>query len=105
MGNINVKSSLLHVGVRNRQCWKFRKKINAFIPDHYICIGFSTDRSIIEHVWIIPGDSNLLAKSGINISHTKLNRALEYEVDSNPYNEIYQNLEIKQLHEFKNTDE
>ena len=101
-GIINVKSSALRYQKRNRVNWDFSKKDNAMIPDYYICIGFDKTKCEIQHVWIIPGNSELVSKSGIHISLKKLERASEYEVDPKPYNEVYQNLDIYTLPEFRN---
>lgn len=103
-GNINVKSSVLHKQHKNSYYWAFNKHKNAKIPDYYICLGFNKNRSEILKVWIIPYESKIVYRSGIRITNSEnsLNRALQYEVDSSPYNNIYKNLDIYTLSEFKN---
>lgn len=97
-GTVNVKSFKLAKDNR----WKFKKCKSQMIPDHYICIGFDSDKSKIEHVWIIPNNSKLITNTGITIAKNNLARAVMYEVDSTIYNKMYQNLNIYLLPEFKN---
>lgn len=104
-GTINVKSSkLCRRGKRKSGEWYFEKKRNAVIPDYYICIGFDENRDKILKVWIIPRDVDVIGICGIHITNSikSLNRAKQYEVNSIPYNEVYQNLDIMTLPEFKN---
>jgi len=101
-GIINVKSAALIHRERNRISWNFEKKLAAKIPNVYICIGFDETKTEIQHVWIIPGNSKLVANRGITISLSRLERASEYEVDPTPYNTVYQNLDIYTLPEFRN---
>ncbi len=101
-GTINVKSAALRHQTRNRINWGFVKKPVAKIPDNYICLGFNETRMEIQHVWIIPGNSKLVTKCGIFVALRKLERAAQYEVDPEPYNKTYQNLDIYTLPEFRN---
>lgn len=104
-GTINVKCAVLtdhHKNKCHSMGWKFPKKINAMIPNYYICLGFDENRIEILKVWTIPGNADIVAKSGITISQTNLQRASQYEVDSTPYNEVYKNLDIYSLPEFCN---
>lgn len=100
-GTINVKSSKLQFNI-NRYLWHFGKSLGSPISDYYICLGFNENRTEIQHVWIIPGNSNVVSKSGITVSQNNLQRVTLYEVDPNPYNDLYQNLDITTLPEFRN---
>lgn len=102
-GNINVKSSKLYEKGKYTS-WQFNKHIVEFIPNYYICLGFNENKTSITKVWIIPGNENIIAKTGIYISKCDkgLMRFLKYEVDPTPYNEVYQNLNIYSLLEFCN---
>ena len=103
-GTINVKAASLRHTKYTNTFWSFNKKNNTIISDNYVCIGFNEDRSNIEHVWIIPGLSNIVISSGITIanSHKGLFRIAKYEVNAEPYNEIYKKLNISTLSEFCN---
>jgi hypothetical protein len=101
-GTIDVKSVKLVLGRRNHNYWKFDRSRNRTIPDYYICLAFNINRVKIEHVWIIPSDSKIIAKTSITIAHGNIQRVQQYEVDAKPYNEVYQNLDIYTLPEFRN---
>lgn len=98
---INVKSAKLH---ETNNVWLFTKRINSKIPNNYICLGFDKNRIKILKVWIVPENSALITKHGIFISCSEkgLKRAKQYEVDATLYNEVYQNLDIYTLPEFRN---
>ena len=101
-GTIDVKASKLFtskIGILN---WNFTKNKNKYILDNYICLGFNEDKTEIQHVWIIPGNSKLVANTTIYISRNNIRRASQYEVDPEPYNKVYQNLDIYSLPEFRN---
>ncbi|MFA6988282.1 MAG: hypothetical protein WC185_04515 [Acholeplasmataceae bacterium] len=101
-GTINVKSAKIYKNCS--EYWSFRIPKAALIPNYYFCLGFNTDRSEISHVWIIPGNCELIAPTKIHITNSKkgLNKWKEYEVDVLKYNNIYKNLNIKSLPEFSN---
>ena len=104
-GSINVKSSRVYKCKHaSAQRWHFTKHLSGIIPDNYICLAFDENKYNIEHVWIIPGNSYLVKKSGISISNSlkSLSRAIQYEVDPEPYNKVYQELDIYTLPEFCN---
>jgi hypothetical protein len=67
-------------------------------------LGYSNNRSKVEHVWIINKDSDLVRHWGFNISESikGLLKYKLYEVDAEPYNTAYQNLNIYELPEFRN---
>lgn len=97
-GTINVKSSKLHKDDR----WVFQKSKRPTDPDYYVCIGFDENRTEILYVWVIPGDSQIVTKNGIYLRPNSVSRAIKYQVDSTPYNKVYQNLDITTLPEFRN---
>jgi len=105
LGTINVKSSLKQTFTDyNGEKWIFHLRKNSKTPHHYICIGFDTVRTKIERVWIIPGDASICGTHSISISNStkSLSRATQYEVDPEPYNKVYQQLDIYTLPEFCN---
>jgi len=85
--------------------WSFGKSLSSVIPDYYICTGFNGDRTELTNVWIIPGNSKLVAKTGITISLCNLQRVSKYEVDATLYNNAYKNLDVYTLSEFRNLKE
>jgi hypothetical protein len=103
--NINVKSARLY---QHKECktthWKFAIHNGESRPDTYICLGFDSKRSKIEHVWIIPAYMYLIKKCGISIVNSEkgLQRAYQFEVDPTQYNEVYQSLNIYSLPAFCN---
>lgn len=102
-GTINVKSSKLSTDKHGRR-WSFMKIRNLEVPDYYICIGFNEIKTFIQHVWFIPGD--IIDNSpAIRVSRNKLasSRYSQFEVDSTPYNDIYKNLDLATLDEFRNS--
>lgn len=104
-GTINVKSAkLCKRKTGNGYRWKFRIKSCEKTPNYYICIGFNDNKSKILKVWIIDSNSGLIDKSGIGITNSEngLKRACEYEVNSLSYDDVYQNLDITILSEFRN---
>ena len=95
---INVKVSTLG----NDTGWHFDFG-NKYTPDTYIMLGFSADKSDIEHVWITePEDDltfdekNFKLKKGITIKNSKrgLRRAAPWEVDCEPYNNAYHSMSL-----------
>lgn len=109
LGEIDVKSSSLlkhrcHGNIRFE--WNFHLHLNHKHPDYYVCIGFDDSKCNIEHVWIIPSDSEKVGAFAINIcnSDAGLKSVQKYEVDSCKYNEVYRGLNIHDLPEFANLD-
>lgn len=98
-GEIDVKSMTLS----QYNNWIFTPNIE-YHPDNYICLGFNKDKTKILHVWIIPKKSNIVTRTGISITNSEqaLLKAQQYEVDPEPYNTVYQNLDIYTLPEFCN---
>lgn len=103
-GTINVKSSKLCEQSENSYGWNFQIKSDSKNSNYYICIGFDKYKIQILHVWIIQNNSNLINSVGIKITNSKngLKRAQQCEVDPTPYNEVYQNLDVTTLPEFRN---
>lgn len=103
-GTINVKSAILYTDKYNNSNWKFVHKPTSKMPEIFICIAFNKDRSNIDHVWVIPKESKLIGSYGICIANSikGLTRASKYEIDSIPYNKLYQSLDIYSLPEFCN---
>jgi len=88
---------------RKNQYWGFHSHKNSKIPDNYVCIGFNVDRTKIEKVWIISGNASIVHTNiCITNSPKGLSRAIQYEVDPEPYNKVYQELDIYTLPEFCN---
>jgi hypothetical protein len=98
-GEIDVKSAKIN----KVNSWKFTPNIEHH-PDNYICLGFNIDKTEILKVWIIPNDSKIIARTGISITNSQrgLEKAQQYEVDPEPYNKVYQELDIYSLPEFCN---
>ncbi|MCK9310133.1 MAG: hypothetical protein M0P99_07660 [Candidatus Cloacimonetes bacterium] len=111
LGTINVKSSKLHHrSTRSSDCWLCAIKSTTPIPDYFIAVGLNETRDTILHVWIIPGINDVQNKSGFCFVNSEigLHRIKKYEVDAEPYNKMYQELDIYTLPEFCNlnkTDE
>lgn len=101
LGRVDVKSSQFYIRPP-RKAWHFAKKAASKIPDNYVCLGFDEGKTKILHVWVIPGDSAVVAVHGVWISESRLKRVSQYEIDSTPYNTVYQNLNVHELPEFKN---
>lgn len=92
-GEIDVKASTLK-SYNNR--WRFGLK-NKHTPDYYICIGFSHDKSDVEHVWIISSSDDRIDNiSSLCVHDTQLSlsRMKKYEVDARPYNYSYHSMSI-----------
>ena len=96
--SINVKAAILN----NKNSWKFGFK-NKYTPDTYIMLGFSADKSNIEHVWITePEDDltfdkkNFKLKQSICITNSErgLKRAAPWEVDCKLYNDVYHSMSL-----------
>jgi len=101
--NINVKSSK-HFYRHGSNGWNFSTPKPSAIPDYYICIGFDEPKTRIQRVWIIPSNGSIVTPSGMRVydSPRGLARASQYEVDAEPYNKVYQELDIYTLPEFRN---
>ena len=96
---INVKTAIL--GINN--FWQFDLS-NKYIPDTYILLGFSSDKSDILHVWVTePEDDltfdakNFKFKSSISITNSErgLSRAKSWEVNVKLFNDVYHNMSLE----------
>ena len=100
-GAINVKSAK-RIHYRNGYIWQFRIHKSSKIPDYYFCIGFNKDRSNIEYAWAIP---SLMHSKNTNITIRDTERHIKnfiyFELDTNKLNEIYINIDLTQLSEFR----
>ena len=99
LGYINVKARIL----KNNNSWVF-KLIQKEMPDTYILLGFSKDKSNIEHVWVTEPEDDLTFdekkfkyKQDISITNSEkgLKRAEPWEVDVEPYNDAYHNMSLE----------
>lgn len=104
LGKINVKYSILNRDGKNHYFWMFSKSRTAEIPDYYICLGMDEHRTEIVRVWIIPGNSKRVRIGGIFISPPKEERVKQYATDPTIYDKTFQELNIKELPEFRNVD-
>ena len=100
LGSINVKTRVL----KYNKYWNFGLS-NKYIPDIYIMLGFSSDKSDILHVWITEPEDDLTFdnkkfkyKQSISITNdinSGLKRAAPWEVDVEPYNDAYHNMSLE----------
>lgn len=106
-GNINVKAATPGKKCNSSKLYySFKKKEHSHTPDFYFLIGFSEDRLRIDHVWIVPGDNWIVTKEIFLIPNTErgLNKASCYETNHIFYNDVYINLDITELGEFRNVN-
>ena len=89
---INVKTSLFNYEYNN---WTFGFNAKK-VANTYICIGLSSDRSIVEHVWVVPNEGYIRNLSGLKIYNTfdSLYNRKHWEVDAKPYNDIWQTMKL-----------
>lgn len=103
-GEINVKSSSRFNSLNGHE-WAFGKRPTSYIPNYFICVGMNELYTEILHVWIIPGNSRLIGSHGIHVidSPRGLKKVSKYEVNSTPYNEVFQSIDFTSFPEFCNT--
>lgn len=103
LGEINVKSSSRIVS-KNGGEWSFSKRPDSYIPDYYVCVGLNTEYTKIIHVWKVPGDERVVGTHGIHIIDNLkgLKKFSKYEVDSEPYDKVYQSIDFTSFPEFEN---
>jgi len=84
--------------------WLFDRGSFKLSPDTYIFMCLSSDRTAIEHIYIIPENAKIFPKSGLTITNSDigLKRLEEFEIDSCMFNRVYQNLNVDELPEFRN---
>ena len=90
-GKIDVKTSCSY----NNCYWSFvfKKKQEA---DTYICIGFSSNRKNVEHVWIVPNVGKIkdLTSFNINCKNASLLNNSKWEVNVRSYNYVYNSMSL-----------
>ena len=91
-GKIDVKTRLKQVNYNKWQFdFKAKKEANS-----YICIGLSSNRKNVEHVWIVPNINNiknLIVLTIIN-THYSLSVHKHWEVDSKPYDKTWRTMKL-----------
>lgn len=99
LGYINVKTAVLF----KDNAWHFDFG-NKYIPDKYIMLGFSEDKSDIKHVWntepeddLTFDEKNFKYKQSISITNSErgLRRVKGWEVDVEPYNNAYHSMSLE----------
>jgi len=100
LGLLSIKTAKLS----DTNKWLFDRENYNLIPDTYIFICLDEYKTIIERVFVIPENSPIFGKRGFTITNTDigLERLKDYEVDADIFNEIYQNININELPEFRN---
>jgi hypothetical protein len=90
-GKIDVKTSKF--SIKNMWTFNFNKKQDA---DTYICIGLSSDRKNVLHVWIVPNEGQIKNLTGLGISnkHVSLLNNSKWEVDSKPYDDALHSMSL-----------
>ena len=91
-GWLEVKTSLYSY---DYTCWHFNFDPEKDI-DTYICIGLSSDRKIVEHVWIVPNTDEIRNQISISItnSYYGLNQRKRWEINAKPYNDMWQSMKL-----------
>ena len=99
LGIISIKTSKL-----SNNKWLFDRGSFKLAPDTYIFVCLTSDKTSIEHVYIIPENASIFPKSGLTITNSDigLERFEEFEVESDIFNAIYQNINLEELPEFRN---
>lgn len=92
-GRIDVKTALFSYE-RNSWVFNFPNKLEI---KTFICVGLSSDRSTVEHVWIVPNEGEIRNKDIIAIYDTlySLSTHEHWEVLSKPYNDVWQTMKLK----------
>ena len=90
-GKIDVKTSKL--SIKNMWLFNFKAKKEA---NTYICIGLSSNRKTVEHVWIVPNEREIKDLKILNIAnkHVSLLNNSKWEVDNEPYNIAYHSMSL-----------
>lgn len=104
LGTINVKSSKLCKSNKGSSYWQFSMNPTSIVPDFYICLGLNEDRTEILKVWAFEGDNTIIPLTGIKVTNSVngLASVKEYEIDPVLFNEIYKNIKLTDLPEFRN---
>ena len=93
-GKIDVKTSLLSNEYYSRWVFHFNTKE---VIDTYICIGLSSDRKTVEHVWVVPNEGEIRDLTSLNIKNGQfsLSTNQEWEVNVKPYNDVWETMKLK----------
>lgn len=99
LGIISIKSSRI---TTNK--WLFDRGSFKLSPDTYIFICLDENRTSIQHIYIIPENATIFAKSGFTITNSEigLERWKEFEIETKIFNNIYQSINVKDFPEFRN---
>lgn len=91
-GRIDVKTSLLSY---NYNRWTFNLT-NIKEVKTYICIGLTSDRKFVKHVWIVPNESKIKHIQSLQIydGYRSLFNKKHWEVDIKPYNDMWQTMKL-----------
>jgi len=89
---IDVKTSLLS-NKYNYWQFTFNAKKEA---DTYICLGLSSNRKKVEHVWVVPNEGEIrnLQNLGMYDTYRSLSNKRKYEIDSKPYDDVWKTMKL-----------
>ena len=89
---IDVKTRLKQINY-NKWQFDFRAKKDA---KTYICIGLSSNRSTVEHVWIVPNIDKIKDLTVLTIINTyySLSTHKHWEVNAKPYNDTWKSMKL-----------
>ena len=92
-GKIDVKTSLLNDNGYNNWQFSFDPEKN---PNNYICIGLSSYRKNVKHVWIVPNEDEIkdLQIFGVKNSHRGLLKRKHLEVNSKQYDNMWKTMKL-----------
>jgi len=88
-GKIDVKTALLSYNDNN---WGFGFPDKLEIKT-FICLGMSSDRSTVEHVWIVPNEGDKRSFSASDTYRSLSNRK-HWEVNSETYDNMWQTMKL-----------
>lgn len=91
-GKIDVKTALFSI---TRNTWRFKFKAKQE-SDTYFCVGLSSNRSNVKHVWIVlnKGKIKNLQTFGVYDTYRSLLNRSHWEVDAKPYNDIWKTMKL-----------
>lgn len=91
-GKIDVKTCMFNY---KYNYWTFSFKAKK-IADTYICLGLSSNRSNVKHVWIVPNESEIRDLQSFTVRNTQrsLFTRLKYKVDSKHYNDTWKSMKL-----------
>lgn len=91
-GKIDVKTSRLSYEYAR---WYFNFPNKPEIKT-FVCVGLSSDRKIVEHVWVVPNKGKTINKPSLQINNTcrSLLKYSKWKVDIKPYDIVWQQMII-----------